>query len=761
MKKTQFIDAVKNIKNRLPSFLSVILVVAIGTGGFFTTQNIYRSLDDAFEEFYEQQNLRDLDLVSAGGIVESDVETVGKVQGVDAVEAVIRINGELTNKANSYNVQIVSLTEKISVPALMEGRLPVKADEVAINEDLAKESGLKINDKVTIKNTSDLSSDPLKEKDFTVTAVIRHPEYLRNAQTWSIVLPLSAFDLEATNNSYTDLYVTGDDGIEEELWKLLPVLKSQTTLRVQDQAEEIIGQATEEANEQLKEAEEKIKEEEDSAMAQLDVAEKQIRDFESLFVNGKSQVEEGKKKLAEAYEQLTAGEEEYASGMQQLKRAREGYDQVKDVIDQIKQTIGKDISGEEILGCLNTLNQLIDTLKSAVEEGNDEMIMTAVDFLFEFIEENPDAQKIIDEASSLDDLIDAETLAKIVHNKKEFIRTILEQESGEAIAFLDYFTSEGLTRYLNQLHERIDALALALKNGSEEAIAQAKERIREFFKEDGSVIVDKLLLHYTYQSLDEILEKLDDIQTIRPYMNTLNQISAEIENNPDFRNLFSKDALNAIIDNMIQLTYEYCEALAGENQEQIDNARNALVQFLNSQKTKDAVELISQINGEVGENLKDYINMILFGEQIIDYVDFSSLMELVQQAIDVDFPESLSPDSVLSTLEYARSIMNTVISLSENFTPEKYEQLKTMLDVIINDDTATFVLMMIEFKYGFDFYEIVNRIQDGSYVEIIRFLADYYIDILKNNSDFFNEMGRTLIEEKLNEYIALLDELER
>ncbi len=53
MKKTQFIDAVKNIKNRLPSFLSVILVVAIGTGGFFTTQNIYRSLDDAFEEFYE------------------------------------------------------------------------------------------------------------------------------------------------------------------------------------------------------------------------------------------------------------------------------------------------------------------------------------------------------------------------------------------------------------------------------------------------------------------------------------------------------------------------------------------------------------------------------------------------------------------------------------------------------------------------------------------------------------------------------------
>ena len=177
MKKTQFIDAVKNIKNRLPSFLSVILVVAIGTGGFFTTQNIYRSLDSTFNDFYEKQNFKNYDLVSSGGVVESDLEMVREVPGVDAAEGVIRLSGELSKDKYSYNVQIISLTEKISVPALIEGQLPARENEVAINADLAKETGLRLNDKVTIRNTANMDLDPLKENTFTVTAIVRHPEY--------------------------------------------------------------------------------------------------------------------------------------------------------------------------------------------------------------------------------------------------------------------------------------------------------------------------------------------------------------------------------------------------------------------------------------------------------------------------------------------------------------------------------------------------------------------------------------------------------
>ena len=52
MKKTQFVDAIKNIRKRFASFLSITLVIAIGTGGFFTTQNIYRSLKETFDGYY-------------------------------------------------------------------------------------------------------------------------------------------------------------------------------------------------------------------------------------------------------------------------------------------------------------------------------------------------------------------------------------------------------------------------------------------------------------------------------------------------------------------------------------------------------------------------------------------------------------------------------------------------------------------------------------------------------------------------------------
>ena len=37
MKKTQRIDAIRNIKKRLVSYLSICLVVMLGLGGFLTT----------------------------------------------------------------------------------------------------------------------------------------------------------------------------------------------------------------------------------------------------------------------------------------------------------------------------------------------------------------------------------------------------------------------------------------------------------------------------------------------------------------------------------------------------------------------------------------------------------------------------------------------------------------------------------------------------------------------------------------------------
>lgn len=758
MKKTQFIDAIKNIKNRLPSFLSVILVVAIGTGGFFTTQNIYKSLDYAFNDVYEKQNFMDLDLVSSGGVVESDIETLRNLSSVEDAEALIKISGELSDTKNSYNIEIISLTERISVPALLEGNLPVRQNEVAINEDLAMEADIHLQDQVIIKNTSDLDSDPLKESVFTVTAIVRHPDYLRRSKTWAVVLPLSAFDLSATNDSYTDLYVSGNEKVEEEVWNLLPTLSAQTTSRVKDMAEDIIQEKTDEVNKQLEEPEEEIKKQEDDATEQLAAADKQISDFESLFIDGQKQIEEARRKLEEAYEQLTAGEEEYASGMEQLDKAKKAYEQVSSIVKKIKKAIGKDITDKQILEYVDALNLLIGELNSAVESGDDEAIMTTISFLFDFIEENPDVQKILDEASSLDDLIDTEKLAETVHEKKEFVKMILEQESGETIAFLDYFTSEGLDLYLNRFHQYIDDLADALESGSEEAIEEAKNKIRDFFDEDGSVIIDKLLIQYMGYSLEDIYGRLDDVQVLKPYEAVLDQIISAVENDPGFQSLFSKEALNGIIDQMIDLADDYRKALAEGNQEEIDAARKALVDFLDDENTKDAVELIKLINEDLGDDLENYLALIKIGEKLVDFIDFA---QVLKSAIEVDFPEGLTPDSVVSTLTKARNIIHLVINLSENFTPENYELLQILLDEILSDDIATYVLIMIQIKYGFDFYEIANRIQDGTYVEIVRFLADFYIYELKNNTAFFDEIGREFIEAKLTAYYELLDELEQ
>lgn len=759
MKKTQFIDAIKNIKNRLPSFLSVILVVAIGTGGFFTTQNIYRTLDGAFEGFYEQQNFKDLDLVSAGGIVESDVEAVSKVQGVDAVEAVIHISGELTDKENKYNVQIVSLTEKVSVPALLEGKLPAKANEVAINEDLAEESGLKPGDKVTIKNTSDLSSDPLKEEEFTVTAIIRHPEYLRNAQTWAIVLPLSAFDFEATNNSYTNLYVTGDDKIEEELWKLLPVLKSQTTLRVQDQADELIGKATDEVNEQLQEAEEKIKEEEDSAMAQLDEAEQQISSFESLFVNGKKQIEEGKKKLAEAYEQLTAAEAQIASGQSQLNRAKDAYNQIEEKLRPIKEKIGQDVSGEELLELLETLNMLIEGFKDALESDNQDQIIWALDALLSALDDET-ISKLLDGLEVADDIIDTDALFDMIDEKKEILYDIVNERTEMAIEFLGYFTENGLKNYLSKLDQYLADLAAAIEDGSDDDIEKAKAAIEDFFSEEGSVIINRFLDRYTGYSLEDLFDKIQNVETentLKKVKDNLNTIIIALNAVDSLPVPYQKILINTAIDYIGGLATDYAQGIAEGDQDMIDMANTAIDRCLADEKVQATIAVIEQMTGQ---DIEAFIADVRSGNLVVDQIEafVSGLKEAVNNA---DPPEGFVPGYVVPILEQAWDIVDSAILLPENYSKQKYEDLMEALDKLEKTDFVYVVIEAIDEIYGFNFWDIVQPIYDlDTYIEMIQASAHQMIEYLIYETDFLEEYSADYIKETINGYLQALETLE-
>ena len=232
MKKTQRKDAVRNIRKRIVSYLSICLVIMLGLGGFFITRYMDAGIDAEATEYYKDHSFKNFELISSLGITDDDLEQIKDVDGITDAEGVFRADGSLQMGGLKRNVEIISMTERISVPEVVEGKAPEAKNECMIGEDFAFISGLKIGDKVRlimpeIGNTGsgensdeeDDSKDTAKKekkdvllcKEFTVTGLMRHPDYLRRKSVNTVVLPWTAYDKEVTDGFYTHAFVLSEE----------------------------------------------------------------------------------------------------------------------------------------------------------------------------------------------------------------------------------------------------------------------------------------------------------------------------------------------------------------------------------------------------------------------------------------------------------------------------------------------------------------------------------------------------------------------
>jgi putative ABC transport system permease protein len=124
MKKTQRKDALRNIRKRIVSFLSICLVIALGFGVLFTTRYTGAGLDREYNKYFRNHNFKDFELVSSLGVSDENIDSIMQVQGVTDAEGAIVVNGIVTHGKQRKSAVICSVTDKVSVPEAIEGRLP-------------------------------------------------------------------------------------------------------------------------------------------------------------------------------------------------------------------------------------------------------------------------------------------------------------------------------------------------------------------------------------------------------------------------------------------------------------------------------------------------------------------------------------------------------------------------------------------------------------------------------------------------------------
>ncbi len=319
----------------------------LGLSGLFTTHYMGAGLEEKAVNYYEAHNFKDFDLASSYGISEANLEKIKAEDYVTDAEGVIQADGAVTFGGQKRNVTVLSLTKRVSVPDLEEGKFPTASDECIIGEDFAEVEGLKVGDKLhisitglsslqdkaadardvdievedvdledsdeeaeaeeeTAEEADDETEDAVDEKepllyetDFTITGLMCHPDFLRRKAVKTVALPLAAFNEDATEGLYTRAFVrieqpkkTGMfsqayfDETEDErlaLQDLATELETDRTQEIKDSAFEYIDKEWEKAEARLNDAQDEI----DSGQAELD-----------------SELADGRKKLSDAQKEL-------------------------------------------------------------------------------------------------------------------------------------------------------------------------------------------------------------------------------------------------------------------------------------------------------------------------------------------------------------------------------------------------------------------------------------------------------------------------
>ena len=189
MKKTQIKDIVRNIKSNVVSWLAVAIVVTITCGVYCGVFFYADALEKSAEDFFVQTNFEDLAITSAGGLTEEERREIIDVPGVIDAEGTYRLSGiTLHVGEKSHDAEMQAVTERISVPVLVEGSMPSSDTECAMTADVMERLGIAQGDKVDLELTGGMTLT------LKVTGIVQHPEVYYQGEAVYVFTPASTFE---------------------------------------------------------------------------------------------------------------------------------------------------------------------------------------------------------------------------------------------------------------------------------------------------------------------------------------------------------------------------------------------------------------------------------------------------------------------------------------------------------------------------------------------------------------------------------------
>ncbi|MDO4745740.1 MAG: hypothetical protein Q4B18_04205 [Bacillota bacterium] len=357
MKKTQRLELYNNIKGTFKSFFSIMMFVALSVGIFAGISWTAPALQNSAEEVFSKGNLYDFEVLYPNGLTEENIEMIEDVEGVELVEPGYLTYQTLKRGSNDMVFKVMSLTKDVNVVTKVEGKLPEKKGEIALDSTCAILNDIKVGDTLTFSHDIDIEDDKdglalMKADTYCVTAIVESPAYVSNKEdTYGVsklgsgyvqgaaYVHIDSFDTDAYLG-FPQVYICCDNlkgvsvfgkkynGLSQELKATFDEIGKDCA---KTRYEELKAQGESE----LKEAEEKL------AAAKLMIAdgERQIADGSAKIAEGDRKIAEGKKKIADGKQRIEDAELEYDLMYEGYLEGKELYADMGAIIDA-----GPDIS---------------------------------------------------------------------------------------------------------------------------------------------------------------------------------------------------------------------------------------------------------------------------------------------------------------------------------------------------------------------------------------------------------------------------------
>ena len=355
MKNAMQKDFWREIGHTRSRFFSIMILVALSVAFLSGLKATAPDMKHTGDDYLDSLHLADIQVLSTLGLTDEDIAALRAQDKIEDAEGEYVIDAFASSDSLDAVVKVLSLTDRgISDVLLREGRMPERADECVVEENMLSLMSISIGDTITLTPGDDLS-DALAQDTYTVVGTVRSPVYLaveRGTSTLGsgtvkayLYLPREAFTLDYYTAAYvrvsgaeemTAFYDEYDDYIDDVIDSLEDFSERRAILR----HDELVDEATkklDDAQKELDDAKAEADKELGDARKELADARRKLDDGWKEYDDGKQELADSRTKLDDAKAELEDGEQEYADGVKKYDQAVRDYEKgQKDYADGVK-----------------------------------------------------------------------------------------------------------------------------------------------------------------------------------------------------------------------------------------------------------------------------------------------------------------------------------------------------------------------------------------------------------------------------------------